>query len=59
MVSGAVQEWGFVLYNDPAPLYHQRRILGRVATTDGTESMLLAILSSVLAMFILLRLRSV
>ena len=39
MVSGPSQEWAMVLYNVSGPgvdlLWHQRRILGEVAHTDG------------------------
>ena len=41
MVSGETQEWGLVLYNVYVPaaplLWHQRLILGELASLDGTE----------------------
>ena len=40
-MSGASQEWALVLYNVSAPggnlLWHQRRILGEVAPSAGTD----------------------
>ncbi len=41
MVSGPSHEWALVLYSiggrSPTLLWHQRRILGEVAPTDGTD----------------------
>ena len=41
MVSGPSQKWALVLFNlggqEPSLLWHQRRILGEVAHTDGTS----------------------
>ena len=38
-------EWVFVLYNDEHSLWHQRRILGIIASSDGTNSWLAIILT--------------
>ena len=45
MASGKAQDWAWVLYCGDQMLWHQRRIIGRVAVTHGTESQVFAVVS--------------
>ena len=40
-----MQDWAWVLYNDDEMLWRQRRVIGRVAPTQGTESEVYAVVS--------------
>ena len=45
MASGKALDWAWVLYSGEEMLWHQRRVIGRVAPTQGTESEVYGVVS--------------